>query len=79
MKIGIIGAGNVGSTLGRRWAEGGHDILYGVRNPADEKYESLRGHAKMVSTKEPATATTSSRCAYIEKQRKRQSMGSETN
>ena len=64
MKIGIIGAGNVGSTLGRRWAEGGHKILYGVRNPADEKYESLQGHAQIVSMKEAAaTADIVAPCA----------------
>lgn len=33
MKIGIIGAGNVGGTLGRKWALAGHDVLFGVRAP----------------------------------------------
>lgn len=37
MKIGIIGTGNVGSTLGRGWAAKGHEIVYGVRRPADAK------------------------------------------
>lgn len=41
MKIAIIGAGNVGGTLGKRWAAAGHDILFGVRDPAREKYQSL--------------------------------------
>ncbi len=41
MKIGIIGAGNVGGTLGRRWAAAGHDLKFGVRNPADEKVKAL--------------------------------------
>ncbi len=41
MKIAIIGAGNVGGTLGKRWAGAGHDILFGVRDPAREKYQSL--------------------------------------
>lgn len=35
MKIGIIGAGNIGGNLGRRWAKGGHAIRFGVRNPDD--------------------------------------------
>lgn len=33
MRIGILGAGNVGGTLGRRWAELGHDVAFGVRHP----------------------------------------------
>lgn len=33
MRIGILGAGNVGGTLGRRWAELGHDVAFGVRRP----------------------------------------------
>lgn len=33
MRIAIIGAGNVGGTLGRRWAENGHDVSFGLRNP----------------------------------------------
>ncbi len=34
MNIGILGAGNVGATLGRKWAASGHDVKMGVRNPA---------------------------------------------
>jgi predicted dinucleotide-binding enzyme len=34
MKIAIIGAGNVGGTLGKRWAKIGHQIQFGVRNAA---------------------------------------------
>lgn len=41
MKIAIIGAGNVGGTLGRRWAALGHEVVFGVRDPAREKYQSL--------------------------------------
>lgn len=36
MKIAILGAGNVGATLGKRFAEVGHDVVFGVRDP--EKY-----------------------------------------
>jgi NADPH-dependent F420 reductase len=35
MKIGILGAGNIGGNLGRRWAQGGHAIRFGVRKPDD--------------------------------------------
>jgi predicted dinucleotide-binding enzyme len=38
--IAIIGAGNVGGTLGRRWAQGGHRVTFGVRE-VDGKTEAL--------------------------------------
>jgi predicted dinucleotide-binding enzyme len=37
MKIGILGAGNIGSTLGKHWAKGGHTIRFGVRDPSSPK------------------------------------------
>jgi len=33
MEIAILGTGRVGSVLGRRWAEAGHTIHYGVLDP----------------------------------------------
>src|SRR5271166_3255078 len=45
MNIGIIGAGNVGSTLGKRWAAKGHAIKFGVRNSADPKLKELLSSA----------------------------------
>src|SRR5262249_41381514 len=41
MKIAIIGAGNVGGTLGAAWANRGHEIFFGVRDAADPKLEEL--------------------------------------
>ena len=41
MKIAVIGAGNVGATLGRRWAKAGHEIVFGVRDPHHEKMQHL--------------------------------------
>jgi 8-hydroxy-5-deazaflavin:NADPH oxidoreductase len=43
MRIGIIGIGNVGSTLGRLWSHGGHEILFGVRDPESPAVASLLG------------------------------------
>ncbi|HMF34446.1 MAG TPA: NADPH-dependent F420 reductase [Candidatus Lokiarchaeia archaeon] len=43
MQIGIIGTGNVGGTLGQAWAGLGHEILFGSRNPDDEKVQELIG------------------------------------
>lgn len=34
MKIGILGAGNIGGNLGKRWAQRGHDVRFGVRDAA---------------------------------------------
>jgi 8-hydroxy-5-deazaflavin:NADPH oxidoreductase len=33
MKIAVIGAGNIGRTLGGAWDAAGHDVVYGVRTP----------------------------------------------
>jgi 8-hydroxy-5-deazaflavin:NADPH oxidoreductase len=33
MKIGILGAGNIGGNLGRRFAHAGHEVRFGVRDP----------------------------------------------
>lgn len=41
MKIGIIGTGNVGSALGKGWANKGHQILFGTRQPESEKVQKL--------------------------------------
>jgi len=46
MRITILGAGNVGGALGRGWARAGHDIVYGVRDPADAKHEPVAAAAK---------------------------------
>jgi predicted dinucleotide-binding enzyme len=37
VKIGIIGSGNIGSTLGTFWAQAGHQILFSSRNPDNLK------------------------------------------
>ena len=42
MNIAIIGAGNVGGTLGLAWAKkAGHKICFGVRDPKAEKTQTL--------------------------------------
>ncbi len=45
MNLAILGAGRVGTTLGRRFAEAGHTVTYAVRDPAAEKYASLAAKA----------------------------------
>jgi predicted dinucleotide-binding enzyme len=41
MKIAVIGAGNVGGTLGKRWSRAGHEVAFGTRDPADAKVSAL--------------------------------------
>ena len=33
MRIAVIGAGNIGRTLGGKWVTAGHQVVYGVRSP----------------------------------------------
>ena len=60
MKIAIIGAGNVGGALGTNWAQKGHEIIFGVRDPKAEKVQALLGKlggkAKAVTPAEAAAA-----------------------
>ncbi|WP_442922473.1 NAD(P)-binding domain-containing protein [Microcoleus sp. CZ3-B2] len=59
MKIGIIGAGNVGGTLGRIFSQKGHSIVFGVRDPQSAKVQSAvastRGNARAASLVESAS------------------------
>ena len=42
MKLAIIGAGNVGGTLGTAWAQkAGHEIFFGVRNPTSDQTQAV--------------------------------------
>ncbi|MBM7566122.1 NADPH-dependent F420 reductase [Paenibacillus sacheonensis] len=41
MKIASIGSGNMGGTLGKRWAALGHRVMFGTRNPHSEKIKLL--------------------------------------
>jgi len=45
MKIGIIGSGNVGGTLGTRWAKGGHQVTLGSRDPGAAEMKQLIARA----------------------------------
>jgi 8-hydroxy-5-deazaflavin:NADPH oxidoreductase len=56
MKIAVIGTGSVGGTLGRRWAELGHSVCFGVRDLADAGAKTLigqvKGDAKLASVRD---------------------------
>jgi predicted dinucleotide-binding enzyme len=55
MKIGIVGAGNIGSTLGKKWFAAGHQVRFGVRNPDDSKYADLHEFGAVVDVSEAVT------------------------
>ena len=56
MKIGIIGTGNVGGTLGTGWRRKGHEVIFGARDLADAKLQDLlrQSDAKVGSVREAA-------------------------
>ncbi|HEY9637450.1 MAG TPA: NADPH-dependent F420 reductase [Coleofasciculaceae cyanobacterium] len=37
MKVGVIGSGNIGGTLGRHWSKVGHEVMFSSRNPEELK------------------------------------------
>jgi len=49
MNITIIGTGNVGGALAKRFSDKGHSIFLGVRNTDDFKGKELLSHSKNIS------------------------------
>ncbi|MET3287563.1 UNVERIFIED_CONTAM: putative dinucleotide-binding enzyme [Brevibacillus sp. OAP136] len=41
MKIASIGSGNMGGTLGKRWAASGHEVMFGSRDPHSDRMQAL--------------------------------------
>jgi predicted dinucleotide-binding enzyme len=41
LRSAVIGAGRVGTALGGRWAAAGHEVIYGVRDPAEARHAVL--------------------------------------
>ena len=41
MKIGIIGSGNVGGTLGKAWSRLGHEVYFGFKDPNEPQAKAL--------------------------------------
>jgi predicted dinucleotide-binding enzyme len=44
IKIVVLGAGNIGGTLGSKWVAAGHQVVFGVNNPNGEKAGKLRSN-----------------------------------
>jgi predicted dinucleotide-binding enzyme len=42
LRIAVLGAGNIGGTLGRKWALAGHKVAFGVTNPDSDRARALR-------------------------------------
>jgi len=60
MRIGILGAGNVGGALARVWAAKGHEIVFGVPDPRGERVAralaALSGKGRAATNVEAAAA-----------------------
>lgn len=41
MRITVLGAKIIGGTLGRKWAQAGHAVMFGVRNVANPEVQTL--------------------------------------
>jgi hypothetical protein len=61
MNIGIIGSGNVGGTLGVRWAKNGHSVVFSSRNPQSDEMKELTdkagAKARAATVREAASAS----------------------
>jgi predicted dinucleotide-binding enzyme len=56
VNIGILGAGNIGGTLGKKLAAAGHSVTFGVRDPASPKAKEAIGAGIPITTvREAAT------------------------
>lgn len=55
MKIGIIGSGNIGGTLGKHWAKAGHEVMFSSRHPEELETMAKQANALVGTIKEAAT------------------------
>jgi NADPH-dependent F420 reductase len=64
--IALIGTGNVGAALGRRFAENGHTVVYGSRDPAAADVAALvRETGRGATALPPAAAAARSRVVVL--------------
>jgi len=61
LRIAVLGAGNIGGTLGRKWAAAGHKVSFGVNNPDSERAQALQtelGNRVMIGSVTDALAAS---------------------
>jgi 8-hydroxy-5-deazaflavin:NADPH oxidoreductase len=61
MKITILGAGNIGGTLGGKWVQAGHQVLFGVRDLQSVKTISALEQAQGAKAADVSSAIRDSR------------------
>src|SRR5260370_40030498 len=58
MKLEFLGGGKVGGTLGAGWASRGHEVMFGVRDPAAADMQAILrrsdGHARAAAVADAA-------------------------
>lgn len=54
MKIGIIGSGNIGGTLGKHWAKVGHQVMFSSRHPEELQEMANKVGANVGNTQQTA-------------------------
>ena len=64
MRLAVIGAGNVGGTLGRRWAAAGHQVVFGVRQP-ELGADAVKGGGALPPSASVATQADATRGADV--------------
>lgn len=58
MRIAIIGTGNIGAGLGRKWSSLGHIVVYGVRDTDSPKLDDLKSEkAKIMDIQDAVNAS----------------------
>ena len=53
LAVAVLGAGNIGGTLGKKWSVAGHQVRFGVNDPAGKNAQALRaelGDGIMIGT-----------------------------
>ncbi len=60
LRVAVLGAGNIGGTLGKKWATAGHTVAFGVTDPNGAKAQAVRaelGDSVSVGTAADALAS----------------------